>query len=120
MGMNIGVFGLDQIEKQLAGGLAQYAERVDALVQGAGIACEKYAKQLCPVDTGRLRSSIQYVNTGFQQCLVDTDVTYGIFVELGHATRGGGGYVPPNPFLEPAYEQAKGELIDKLKALRWQ
>lgn len=112
MGMNIGVFGLDQIEKQLAGGLAQYAERVDALVQGAGIACEKYAKQLCPVDTGRLRSSIQYVNTGFQQCMVDTDVFYALFVEVGTSK------MDAQPFMDPAYEDAKNELIDKLKNLR--
>lgn len=115
--MNLAVFGAAEIQRQLTTGLAQMSKRIDQEIQYAGIACQKYAKQLCPVDTGRLRSSIQYVNTGFQQCIVSTDVEYAAPVELGHVTRSGG-YVAPQPFLQPGYEQAKAELIQNLKALR--
>lgn len=110
--MNLAVFGASEIQRQLTTGLAQMSNRIDREIQYAGIACQKYAKQLCPVDTGRLRSSIQYVNTGFQQCIVDTDVYYGIFVELGTSRQA------PQPFMQPAYEDAKAELIQNLKALR--
>lgn len=118
MGMNIAVFGIDEIQKQLGSGLIQFANQVDREIQYAGIACQKYAKQLCPVDTGRLRSSIQYVNTGFQQCIVDTDVTYAAPIEFGHVTRNHSSYVAPHPFLRPGYEKAKVELMQNLKALR--
>lgn len=117
MGMNIGVFGIGEIQQQLGSGLIKFANQVDREIQYAGIACQKYAKQLCPVDTGRLRSSIQYKNMGFQKCIVDTDVTYAEPVEFGHHTRGSG-YVPPNPFMRPGYEQAKGELITTLRSMR--
>lgn len=114
----VGVFGIGEIQKQLGSGLIQFANQVDREIQYAGIACQKYAKQLCPVDTGRLRSSIQYKNMGFQKCIVDTDVYYAWFVEGGHHTRGKG-YVAPNPFLQPGYEQAKGELMTALRAMRF-
>src|SRR5579885_270925 len=115
----LAVLGLDQIMTQIDSVHAGMQTKIDRAVQGAGLSCQKYAKILCPVDTGRLRSSIQYVNVGTYKCMVNTDVFYAIFVELGHATRGGGGYVPPRPFMTPAYEQAKRELLEKLRAINW-
>lgn len=68
------------------------------------IKVEGAAKRLCPVDTGRLRSSITWELAKDEQGLyavVGTDVTYGIFQELG--TR----FQPAQPFLRPALEAAR-------------
>lgn len=63
------------------------------------------AKQLCPVDTGRLRSSISYALERDSKGLVGivgTDVDYALPVELG--TR----FADPQPFLRPALSAAGG------------
>lgn len=115
----LGVIGLDKILGQLGQIQAGMESKIDRAVQGAGIDCNKYAKQAAPVDTGRLRSSIQYENKGLYKCICETTVNYAVFVEMGHHTRGGNSWVAAQPFLGPAYEQAKAELMDKLKAINW-
>lgn len=62
------------------------------------------AKQLCPVDTGRLRSSISWRidRVGGQAVgVVGTNVNYAPFVELG--TR----RMSARPFLRPALDAAR-------------
>ena len=57
------------------------------------------AKQLCPVDTGRLRDSITWqmgVVNGLPAAKIGTDVEYAVYVELG--TR----YMKAQAFLRPA------------------
>jgi HK97 gp10 family phage protein len=67
------------------------------------IKVESAAKRLCPVDTGRLRSSITHSVERDAKGLagiVGTDVEYGIHVELG--TRRS----RPQPYLRPALKAA--------------
>ena len=60
-----------------------------------GLLAEGYAKELCPVDTGRLRNSITHVGDGGSE-YVGTNVEYGPYVELGTSR------APAQPFLRPA------------------
>lgn len=65
---------------------------------------ERRAKQLAPVDTGRLRSSIEHDVGRDSRGLVariGTDVTYAIYLEFG--TR----RMTPRPFLRPALQAAQ-------------
>jgi HK97 gp10 family phage protein len=90
--------------------------KADQAVQGAGIETEGLAKQACPVDTGRLRSSIKYTKTADLECTVGTNVNYAPYIEYGHKSRGSS-YVPAKPFLFPAYQTAKQHMIEELKGL---
>lgn len=68
------------------------------------IKVEAAAKRLCPVDTGRLRSSITHEtgsDAGGLVARVGTNVAYGVYVELGthRATA--------QPFLRPALGSAR-------------
>lgn len=68
------------------------------------IRVESAAIRLCPVDTGRLRSSITHDMERDSRGLVGfvgTNVEYGPYVELG--TR----FMRPQPFLRPALRAAK-------------
>lgn len=68
-----------------------------------GIQVEGAAKRICPVDTGRLRSSITHEVTTDEKgvvCFVGSNVEYAIFQELG--TR----YMPAQPYLRPALRAA--------------
>lgn len=61
-----------------------------------GLTCEAYAKEACPVDTGRLRASILHrVEEGGKRVQVGTHVEYAPAVELGIEQK-------PQPFLKPA------------------
>jgi HK97 gp10 family phage protein len=68
------------------------------------IRVHRRAKQLAPVDTGRLRASVTYEVGRDSQglvALVGTDVSYGPYVELG--TR----RMSARPFLRPALQAAR-------------
>lgn len=62
-----------------------------------GRECERYAKDLCHVITGRLRNSITNYVDG-NAVYIGTDVEYAKFEEEGTSRR------PPHPFLRPAAE----------------
>lgn len=65
---------------------------------------DRRAKELCPVDTGRLRSSITNRVVRDSQGIagiVGTNVSYALFVEFG--TR----YMAAQPFLRPALDAAR-------------
>lgn len=66
---------------------------------------ETQAKRLCPVDTGRLRSSITHRLERDSQGLVEmigTDVDYAAAQEFGTSTQRG------TPYLRPALSAAGG------------
>ena len=49
-----------------------------------GLAGERYAKKACPVDTGRLRSSISHASdVGAGEVYIGTNVEYAAYVEFG-------------------------------------
>lgn len=81
-------------------GLNGYRFRVRSDLQRAGIMAQNRARQLAPVDTGRLRASIVSKTTASTRTLeaveVGTNVEYAPYVEFG--TR----YMRAQPFLRPA------------------
>lgn len=73
-------------------------------LQRRAISVERTAKRLCPVDTGRLRSSITNElasDRGGLYADVGTNVEYGVYVELGTSR------AAAQPFLRPAIEAAR-------------
>lgn len=64
---------------------------------------ETYAKQLCPVDTGRLRNSITHEQYDTDTEIVGTNVEYAPFVELGTRRQ------KAQPYLRPAAENHADE-----------
>lgn len=90
-------FRLDQaaVERLLTGREGPVARQLAA----AGARIERRAKHLCPVDTGRLRSSITHATFSENGALVEhvgTDVEYAAYVELGTSK------MTAQPYLRPA------------------
>jgi len=72
-------------------------EAIEAALTAIGLTAETYAKEICPVDTGRLRNSItNAVDSGDQSVYIGTNVEYAAFVELGSSRQ------RPKPYLKPA------------------
>lgn len=80
---------------------------IQQITDAHGLLIESTAKELAPVDTGRLRSSINYDR---QAGTVGTNVTYAPYMELGtHRTRA-------RPFLFPAAERWRQSYINACRA----
>lgn len=91
-----------------------FDEAITAALEAIGARAEGYAVNLCPVDTGRLRASIEHFSFGYDE-YIGTNVKYGKYVELG--TR----KMKAQPFLMPAatehgaeYQQIFGEEFGKV------
>ena len=104
---------LEKLVQRLEGSktLMQIAARSGA--RKAGLLVEGDAKRLCPVDTGRLRSSISTETEDTAEgakAFVSTNAEYAPFVEYGTGERGDPSVPhklhwagnPPHPFLRPA------------------
>lgn len=98
--------------------LEDYSEEViealaNALERGMmaiGETAEKYAKEIVPVDTGRLRNSITYeVNKDDMAIYIGSRVEYAAPVELGTSR------MRPRPYLSPAATQHNAEYRDLIK-----
>lgn len=75
---------------------AAYSQ-VQAALKAVALSAEKYAKHDCPVDTGRLRSSITHA-VDADTAYIGTNVEYATYVEMGTK------YMDARPFLKPAIE----------------
>lgn len=93
-----------RFEAALKRGFDQHKINTRQDLERIGLTIQNVARRHCPVDTGRLRSSIK--STGVKEdrkgLLVDvgTNVTYAPFVEFG--TR----FMRAQPFLRPAFMEA--------------
>jgi HK97 gp10 family phage protein len=86
---------------------------VEAAIRAGAETIETAAKGRVPVDTGRLRDSITVVRDGELDFMVragNTDVFYGHIVEHG------GAHTSPHPFLVPALEASRAEVIATVAA----
>lgn len=73
-------------------------QKISAGLEVIGGKAESYAKEICPVDTGRLRNSITHAQAGKDTEVIGTNMEYGPYVELGTHKQAA------QPFLRPAAE----------------
>lgn len=82
---------LERLMRQLQNSKSQVQFALEQGIHKAGLLVEGDAKRLCPVDTGRLRSSIT-TTKGYDgdNCVatVGTNVEYAPYVEFGTGQRG--------------------------------
>jgi HK97 gp10 family phage protein len=84
--------------------------KIETALMLIGLTAERYAKCLCPVDTGRLRNSITHeVVTGEEAVYVGTNVEYAPYVELGTSRQ------TAQPYLRPAATDHVDEYTDIVK-----
>lgn len=75
------------------------SESIERALEQCGALWESQAKMLSPVDTGRLRNSIEHHAENETTMVVETDVEYAVYQEMG--TR----YQRGTPFIKPSGEQ---------------
>lgn len=96
----------------------QYKSAMESAIYKAlemvGMECEKYAKGLCPVDTGRLRNSITHaVQSNETAVIVGTNVEYAPYVELKekHHKNGQAHFLRDSAL---AYQSKYADIIQKV------
>lgn len=97
----------DKVAKQLP-------KKVGQVVRKTAKWIETRAKVLCPVDTGFLRSSIQSEAQGLYRSAVNVGADYAAYVEFGTLGH------PPQPYLNPAVDQAREFMQELLGAIRFE
>ena len=116
----------------------QLKKKAELAINASALRIESDAKNRVPVQTGNLRSSIKTEKFGAVGRRVYTLTEYAPFVEFGTRSKvkttiegvdyssvakqfkkstGGGGGVSPRPFLFPAFESEKPNLIKNLKKI---
>lgn len=108
--LNIRVTGFDSLNRKLVIYPADVAEVVRREIKSAALNIESTAKQLAPVDTGRLRNSITHdIRDNGHVAVIGTNVEYAPFVEFG--TR----RAPAQPFLFPAFQRERRAFARRLQ-----
>lgn len=77
-------------------------EKSDEILKEIAESAEKYAKDMCPVDTGRLKKSIKSEIDG-STLTISANTEYAAAVELGTSTR------KAQPFIKPAMSKYSAE-----------
>ena len=104
--------GLDELLTRLEGMAERMSEGVAAGLEAGLGHTVKRAKELAPVQTGRLRDSIGCAvmrDGGEVKGRVSASAEYAARVELGDAQH------PPAPFLYPAFKQTKKRMIGEVR-----
>lgn len=74
-------------------------QAIKRALEQCGMLWETDAKKITPVDTGRLRNSIEHHQEGDDTMVVQTDVEYAVYVHEGARGRRG------RPFIRTAGQQ---------------
>ncbi len=102
-----------QFDRDIAAFDKKKTQQLKNLVQETAINIEREAKELVPVDSGRLRSDIQIGDEAIDglEVKVGTNVEYAPHVEFGTKN------MPAQPYLNPAAEGERKNFNKKLQKI---
>jgi len=102
MGIRIQIKGFKKVRKIIERYPIEKIKEVGNQVEITARAIEKTAKQLVPVDTGRLRSSIRPYPIGWSlEKSIEARTHYAKYIEFGTRRYSG------KPFMRPAFQKHK-------------
>lgn len=89
---------------------AELSRAKKAALTAVGLQAGKNVRQITPVDTGRLRSSISHRLQGDSAVAIGTNVEYATYVEMGTSKM-----KKPHPYLRPGIENNAEQYRDIIK-----
>ena len=115
--MRFHIDGLEELVKALEKAQAKVPNaKRQFLAKEAGVLRGRTMKKT-PVDTGLLRGSWKQTPATNISVTVYDNVFYAPFVEHGHRTRGGKGFVPGRHMLKNAIEETKANFVQDGQAI---
>jgi HK97 gp10 family phage protein len=110
MNITIDTKNFDKFQGILKDLLKETNDKCEKMIERTAIKIESKAKYYCPVDTGRLRSSIShrlsYDRLGAE---IGTNVDYAEFVEFGTSK------MDAQPYLRPAFIEVVANIVEDYK-----
>ena len=92
---------------------SELSDRLEAAADDIGVRIRSTAQRLAPVDTTRLRDSIEHeveqLASHRLETIVGTNVEYAPYQEMGTSM------MAANPYLRPAFEAEKDWIIDRIE-----
>ncbi|KRK49039.1 HK97 gp10 family phage protein [Secundilactobacillus kimchicus] len=79
-------------------------------VKRVGVQAQRTVENVTPVDTGTLRRGWTLSSGGLMAVTLSNGVEYAPFIENGHRTRGGGGWVPGHFMLRDSIKAVESQL----------
>lgn len=113
-GFNIAYEGLKETSDALKNFANVWAGLPGTVVVEVFMEAASIARQEAPYLTGNLRNNIFAEQTGTQGAALHSMAPYSGFVNFGHRTRGGSGFVPPQPFFTAAMHFIEQELLPRM------
>jgi len=107
--------GLDEFNAKLKKMKEDYPDYLDEAMDDTADTISLVAQINVPVDTGRLRSSIN-VERAYLRKSIGTNIAYALFVELGNPI-GTGPNGGPRPYLRPAFIRHSPRVEEFLKKI---
>lgn len=95
------------------------AKAATALYEGGQLlatACKDALTEADGVVTGKLRGSINAEQVSDTEVQVAPDTDYAYYVEVGHRTRGGGGFVPGKFYMKNGTEASRDQVADYIRS----
>ena len=108
--MGITIKGGDKFKSTLQKIAEEHPQVMDAALDDTADAMSLEAQRIVPVDTGRLRASIN-VKREYLSKVIGTNVEYAAYVEYG-SPEGTGPNGGPLPYLRPAFENNKKRVSE--------
>ncbi len=105
--LSVNIIGSENIQDKLSGKLSP--GKLETILDKGALMIEGDAKRLCPVDTGRLRASIDVQKPSRWVRSIGTSVEYAPYQEFGTMR------MRPQPFLRPALHKNRGKIMDLVK-----
>lgn len=108
-GIEMEITGVEELASSVDEWTTKFQELFTTQFQEIGQTAFDDMQSNSPVDTGFLQDSWDFSaeDMGF---IITNDCEYVGFVEFGHATRGGGGFVPGQNWIMPAYETMRSDI----------
>lgn len=115
-GYNFEIKGIDNFLKNINNIQGNFHGDLQKLVEKHGGILLRNTKMKSPVDTGQLRRSWQ-LEKGDLYIKIFNNVSYSIFIEYGHRTRGGKSYVEGVYMLKTSFEKTEEKFTNDLEKL---
>ena len=115
-GYNFEIKGIDNFIKNINNIQGNFQGDLQKLVEKHGGILLRNTKLKSPVDTGQLRRSWQ-LEKGDLYIKIFNNVSYSIFIEYGHRTRGGKSYVEGVYMLKTSFEKTEEKFTNDLEKL---
>ena len=115
-GYSFEIKGIDNFLKDINNIQNNFQGDLQKLVEKHGGILLRNTKLKSPVDTGQLRRSWQ-LEKGDLYIRIFNNVSYSIFIEYGHRTRGGKSYVEGVYMLKKTFEKTEEKFTNDLEKL---